>query len=314
MITVVGEALIDLVGAEGSRFDAHPGGSPLNVAVGLARLGQPTTMMARLADDAFGRILRKHATDNGVDLSAAPVAAEPTTLAVVSLDALGRASYDFYVQGTADWQWTDAELAAVPAATQILHTGSLAAWTDPGQERIAALVARLRDSTLISYDPNIRPRLLGSPELARPMVERSVAAAHVVKTSDEDLAWLYGDSPVADVAARLLASGPELVIVTRGGDGVFAMTRAGCVVQRPSVPISIVDTVGAGDAFSAGLLAGLRERKLTQPGALATVDAASLTAILDTAGLAAALTCERAGAKPPTRAELDAARDRLPDS
>jgi fructokinase len=312
VITVVGEALIDLVGAEGSRFDAHPGGSPLNVAVGLARLGQPTTMMARLADDAFGRILRQHATDNGVDLSAAPVAAEPTTLAVVSLDAVGRASYDFYVQGTADWQWTDAELAAVPATTEILHTGSLAAWTDPGQEHIFALVSRLRERMLISYDPNIRPRLLQSPERARPMVERSVAAAHVVKTSDEDLAWLYGDEPLEAVARRWLATGPELVIVTRGGDGVFAVTRAGCVVQRPSVPIELVDTVGAGDAFSSGLLAGLRERALTRPDAVAAVDAAALAAILDQAGLAAALTCEQAGAKPPSRAELEAARDRLP--
>jgi fructokinase len=312
VITVVGEALIDLVGAEGSRFDAHPGGSPLNVAIGLARLGQPATMMARLANDAFGRILRRHATDNGVDLSAAPVAAEPTTLAVVTLDSVGRASYDFYNQGTADWQWTDAELAAAPAETDVLHTGSIAAWTDPGQEHIAALVSQRRESTLISYDPNIRPRLLDSRDRARTLVERSVAAAHVVKASDEDVAWLYGDASICEVARRWLATGPELVVVTRGGDGVFAVTRDGGVVQRPTVPVDLVDTVGAGDAFSAGMLAGIRERKLARPGALAGVDAATLAAILDEAGLAATLTCERPGANPPTAAELEAARDRLP--
>src|SRR5262249_40000967 len=158
--------------------------------------------------------------------------------------------------------------------------------------------SRLRDQMLISYDPNIRPRLLRSPERARPMVERSVAAAHVVKTSDEDLAWLYGDEPLSEVAGRWLATGPEVGILARGGDGACRATRGGCGVDGLWLSIDLLDWVGAGAGFSSGLLAGLRDRALPRPDALAAVDAAALAAILDQAGLAAALTCEQAGAKP----------------
>jgi fructokinase len=317
VITIIGEAIIDLVHTEGKAFvrsepasgailfAAHPGGSPLNVAVGLARLDRPTAMMARFAGDAFGRILRNHAESNDVDVSAAVPAAEHATLAVVTLDGEGRATYDFYWDGTADWQWTDAELAALPAGTEILHTGSLAAWTEPGADRIAALMERMRTDVLVSYDPNVRPKLLGTPEKVRPMVARSVAAAHVVKASDDDVRWLYPDEQIDDVARRWVAAGPELVVITRGAAGASAFTKTGLEISRPGIPIQLVDTVGAGDAFTAGLLDGLASGGFCRPGALAGISGSRLAEIIDRAILAAAITCERPGADPPTRSALD---------
>ena len=162
--------------------------------------------MARLSGDTFGRVLRRHAERNRVDLRASAAATEPTTLAVVSLDEEGRASYDFYLDATADWQWSAEELARLPDQTTILHTGSLASWTPPGGDLIATLVRRVRAAgeIVLSYDPNVRPRLLGAPERGQALVERNVAAAHVVKASDEDLRWLYPDKWPATVAADWL--------------------------------------------------------------------------------------------------------------
>lgn len=329
MLTVLGEALIDLVaeqpdpaaGTDGSprpphRFTARPGGSPLNVAVGLARLGHATQFMTRLADDVFGRILRDHAAGNGVGLDASAAAAEPSTLAVVSLDDQGRAAYDFYVDGTSDWQWTAAEVAALPAPTQVFHTGSLASWTGPGDAVIAELVDRLyrEDRRLLTYDPNVRPRLLGDAARGRRLVERSVSRAHVVKASDEDLRFLYPDRPDVDVARDWLEQGAALVVVTRGPHGAAAWSAGGGHAERPPVPIRLADTIGAGDAFTSGLIGALVSRDLTRPDAPGGLAADELREIVDESALVAALTCERAGAEPPSADEVRAARPRLTDA
>jgi fructokinase len=331
VLTVIGEALVDLVestthssrsadghgprAGDGPRsYTAHPGGSPLNVAVGLARLGQPTALLARLSPDAFGRVLREHAERNGVDLSAAVTATEPTTLAVVSLDSDGRATYDFYITGTADWQWQAQELSQLPAGTTVLHTGSLAAWTPPGDAVIQALVEQVRASTtvLISYDPNIRARLLGTPEQGRVKVERSVGQAHVVKASDEDVSWLYPDRDVDQVAADWLTLGALLVVITRGGDGASAYRRGHPTLHRRARRIELVDTVGAGDAFMSGLLGAIVSGRADSPDALAECTDEVVGRFVDQAALVAALTCQRAGADPPTRAEVDAELDAGP--
>ena len=216
MVCVIGEALIDLVLAaaavDASGTDgylAHPGGSPYNVAIGLARLGQHCRLLARLSSDAFGRQLRAHAEANRVDLSLAVSAGEPSTLAVVSLDAQRNASYDFYRTGTADWQWTAAELARIPDDAGWLHTGSLASWTEPGAAVIEARLAELAPGCLISFDPNIRPALMGDRDAAVARIERLVALADVVKVSAEDLAWLYPGDRAGDRAGRL--AGPRAV-------------------------------------------------------------------------------------------------------
>jgi fructokinase len=311
VLTVIGEALIDLVesgiDAGGRRmFTAHPGGSPLNVAVGLARLGVESALLARLGRDAFGRVLREHAAGNGVDLRWAIDASEPSTLAVVSLDEQGRAAYDFYLEGTADWQWQPAELAGLPAEATILHTGSLAAWTPPGDAVIDGLLARVRADgrVLISYDPNVRPRLLGDPEIGRERVERAIARVHLVKASDEDIAWLYPQQSIDEVAAAWLDLGAGLVVVTRGADGAQAFRRGRAMLSRPARPIVLVDTVGAGDAFTGGLLAAIAEAGVDSPAALSNLDDSALAGLLDYAILVSALTCERAGADPPTRDEV----------
>jgi fructokinase len=311
MLTVLGEALIDLVADPDGRYTAHPGGSPLNVAVGLARLGHPTEFMARFSADGFGRTLRNHATGNGVRLSAAPRVTEPTTLAVVSLDEQGRAEYEFYLQGTADWQWNEPELEAMPPST-LFHTGSLASWIAPGAQRINDLTARLRahGDTLLSYDPNFRPLLMADLEGARRLVERNVADTHIVKCSEEDLAHLYPDDSIDSVLDRWLELRTEIVVVTRGGDGAIARTRSG-EIERPGLTIDLVDTIGAGDAFMAGLISGFTDVGVLSPGDLADATESQLNAALDSATLVAALTCERAGAQPPTRKQFEAARPRL---
>jgi fructokinase len=313
VLTIIGEALVDLVDSGDLRtFTAHPGGSPLNVAVGLARLDHETGLMARLSSDTFGRVLRRHAERNRVDLQASPTATEPTTLAVVSLDEEGRASYDFYLDATADWHWSAEELARLPEQTTILHTGSLASWTPPGSDLIAALVRRVRSAgeIILSYDPNVRPRLLGTPERGQALVERSVAASHVVKASDEDLSWLYPDKWPATVAAEWLRLGAGLVVVTQGAQGATAYTDHTRPVQRAAPVITLVDTVGAGDAFTSGLLSALDDMHI-DPSGLAALGEAQLAEIVDHAILVSALTCERAGADPPSRAAVAEARSRL---
>jgi fructokinase len=307
MLTVLGEAVVDLVAEGDRRYVAHPGGSPLNVAVGLGRLRQPVSLAARLSRDAFGAMFRAHLADSGVDPRHLVDATQPSTLAVASLDDAGVATYDFWTDGTADWQWTDDELAAVVGDdTVALHTGSIALELEPGAARIVALLGRVRDRTTISYDPNVRLAKRGPVEAGRAAVERVVGLAHLVKVSAEDLEWLYPGEPPVAAAERWAQAGPGLVVVTLGGDGAVALAPGRRAVHRDAPPVEVVDTVGAGDAFSAGLLGALADRHALGRGGdgLVTVD---LPGVLERACLVAAITCSRAGANPPTREEVLAA-------
>lgn len=306
-IAVLGEALIDVVetGDDEPRL-ARPGGSPYNVAVGLARLGRRAAFVGRLSHDPLGTILRRHAERSGVDLTLSVDAHETTTVALVEL-VEGIAQYRFGVDGTADFRWTDAELAAVPAdGLAALHFGSLASWLPPGDEAVRRRVAELRADVLVSYDPNVRPHLQPDRDIARRQIETALPLAHLVKTSDEDLDWLYPGVDPDDVAAAWLTLGPELVVVTRGGDG-SAAHHGGGVVRRPVRAVTVVDTVGAGDAFMSGLLDSLARHDLLHPQRLAA-SAEVLSRVLDDAALVAGITCSRAGANPPRAAELDALR------
>ena len=313
MIAVLGEVVVDLVEQGPGLYRAHPGGSPLNVAVGLGRLGRPTAMHARISADTFGRMFRRHLAASGVDDRGLVAAPEPSTLAVASLDADGVASYDFWLQGTADWQWTPAELAAPLGEDVIaLHTGSLTLEVEPGASLVVELLRRerARGRATISYDPNVRLARRGTVAAGRARVEAVVDLADVVKASAEDLDWLYPGADPRDVARRWLRQRPRrpsLVVVTLGATGAYAATAAGVAQQRPARPVTVVDTVGAGDAFMSGLLDGLAAAGALGAygrAALAGLDAVSLTRLLDHAGLVAALTCARAGADPPTLAEL----------
>jgi fructokinase len=304
MFVVVGEALIDLVGQRGGRtLAAHPGGSPANVALGLARLGVPVTLKTRLGRDAFGEMISAHLEASGVRVDGGPEEGVSTSLAIATL-AAGIASYDFRID------WDLEALAPLPIETRCLHTGSLATALPPGNASVVDLVERehKRGRVTVSYDPNVRPALLGDAARARPDIERLVALSDVVKASDEDLRWLYPDRPDEDVAQAWLASGAALVVVTRGGAGVYAVS-AGLELHRRAVPLDLVDTVGAGDSFTSGLLDGLHRADLVgaaRRDALAAIDEATLGSVVDAAALIAAITCSRPGADPPTRAEVDA--------
>jgi fructokinase len=312
VVTVIGEALVDLIpdGATGEQR-AIPGGSPFNVAVGLARLGNRTSLMARFADDRYGRLLRSRAAAEGIDLSAAPRAAERASVAIASVDAAARATYEFDIEGTADWQWTAAELRRLSPDTEVLHFGSLASWTPPGGARIADLVdeLRARGGVLISYDPNIRPGALGERGTGLDLVEQSVRRAHLVKASREDVEWLYPELAVDDVAERWSGLGANLVVVTDGADGASAYRRTRAPLRRSGHRVTVADTIGAGDAFTSGLLTGLVRRGLHRVGDLEEISDDTLADVVDEAALVAAITCERAGADPP---RLDELLDRLP--
>jgi fructokinase len=312
MITVCGEALIDLVDCGGGRFQAHPGGSPANVAVGLSRLGAPASLLARVSTDAFGRLLRAHLDDNGVDPRYLVQAPERTTLAVVSLDRSGVATYDFYVEGTADWHWRSAELPdPLPDDVTALHSGSLALAVEPGASLLTALLRRERNrgQLTISIDPNLRPTFEASRQSALVRVEEQVRLADVVKVSADDLGWLLPGESTVKCARRWQAMGPAVVVVTLGASGAVAVAANGIELRRPSVPVTVVDTVGAGDAFTAGMLDAMRRFGLLGVAGrdgLRTISAELLRVIVDQAMLVAALTCGRAGADSPTWAEVQA--------
>src|SRR5918999_3980407 len=309
VVAVAGEALVDFVpGGGDGLFRAAPGGSPANVAVGLARQEVPTRLLARIADDLLGHRLRAHLASNGVDLSYAVRAAEPTSLAIVAVGPDGVVEYDFRVQGTADWQWADHELAgALDGQVVALHAGSLALTMPPGADVLQRLLAGARADLTVSYDPNCRPLLMGSPDAVRGRIETLVGLADVVKASADDLAWLLPGRPPEQVAESWLAKGPAMVVITLGPAGLVAATRQAGVLRRPGRAVEVVDTVGAGDACMAALLAGLHRRHLlgaARRAELGTVDAVPRAELADEAILAAAITCTRPGADPPTADDL----------
>ncbi|GGY44923.1 carbohydrate kinase [Streptomyces tanashiensis] len=299
-ILVIGECVADIVrGADGAER-VHPGGSPANVAYGLARLGRDVTLLTQLADDPTGRLIADHLKGAGVRVEVGGVPAR-TPSAVVGLDAQGRAAYAF------DIAWTLEAGDPLPDRPVHVHIGSIAAVTAPGAATVLAEVERLRDRATVSYDPNVRPGLMGEHGAAVARVERCVALSDLVKASDEDLAWLYpGEEPQA-VAARWLALGPAVVLVTRGAAGSLAFTRrVTAFAEAPAV--TVVDTVGAGDSFMSAVLDLLAGRgRETLPG----LGAEYLARLLRRAATAAAVTVSRAGAQPPERAELEAAEGRF---
>lgn len=314
MFTVLGEALLDLVQpAPGAPYVARPGGGPLNIAVGLQRLGHPTELLARVSSRSLGETVRRYADREALGLTHCVATDAPATLAFATLDSQGRAAYDFYVEGTADWGWTGDELALLPPGTRVLHTGSLAAALAPGCQAVLCLVQRLRfaGDVVLSYDPNMRPDLVGPRDEAVIRVEQYVAATHVAKASDEDLGWLYPGRSVDDVLSDWSQAGPSLVVVTRGADGCTARTSTGLEARTPGLAVCVADTIGAGDAFMSGLLSGLADVDCLSPAALQALEAKDLESALQKAIAVSALTCTRAGADPPTRAEYAAYLERL---
>lgn len=305
MIGVIGEALIDLeVPAADARHPvAHPGGSPMNVAVTLGRLGSETAFLGRLSSDSFGRLLRTHLGESKVDLRWSVDAEEPTSLAIVSVSPSGSATYAFHVDGTADWQWRTTELPADPGLDAV-HAGSLALAVEPGGPVVEGWLAKLSNGTTISLDPNVRPALLGDRAAYRDRLERWLDFSAIVKVSDEDLEWIWPGAAPSDLASDWIAKGRKLVIVTRGGEGSLVWA-GGESFAVPAARADMVDTVGAGDSFSGALLHWLDRNGRLRPEGLARLTAAEAREAVGFAAKVAAITCSRAGANPPWKDELD---------
>lgn len=296
---VVGEALVDVVHAADGSVAAHPGGSPANVALGLGRLGRDVRLLCWLGDDDHGRSVATHLEASGVELLAGSWGAKRTSVAAAHLDAAGAATYDF------DLTWDLPPAVDVPEGTLVVHAGSIAAVLEPGADAVAALVERARPTATVTYDPNARPSLMGTPKGAWEKVSRMIALADVVKVSDEDVAWLTGGS--FEEASRWLELGPSLVVVTRGGQGASAWTRDGRRIDVEAPRVDVVDTVGAGDSFMGGLIDGLWGAGLLGAdarSALASASTETLAAILERCARIAAITVSRAGANPPRVGEL----------
>jgi fructokinase len=311
MFVVSGEALMDVFDAgptaQGQMLDARIGGSPLNVAIGLARLQQPVVFFGGLGRGFLGDRLQQALQVEGVDLGAVCRVAAPTTLGLVGLDAHGVADYAFYGDGAADRQLTPADLVQVPAGAAAYHFGSYAMVVQPVGSTQRALVERECRRSVVAYDVNVRTHV--EPDLAvwRDSVDFMATRAAVLKLSDEDFERLYPGADVHQQASRWTSAGVALVVLTRGAQGAWAWTAAGHqTVAAPAFAAgaSLVDTVGAGDSFQAALLATLAERQLLRREALPAIAPATLTEVLQFAAQAAAITCSRRGAALPRRADL----------
>ncbi|MFS0699814.1 carbohydrate kinase [Cellulomonas sp. 179-A 4D5 NHS] len=299
---VVGEALVDIVRRTDGSVSEHPGGSPANVALGLARLGRTAELLTWLGDDPHGDLVRAHLEQDGVHVLRGDRVAPATSTAAATLDTEGGATYDFELEWDLPATWDSSDGAPV-----VVHTGSIAAVLPPGGEAVARLLAEHRATSTVTYDPNLRPALMAAPAVTLPLVEALVAQADVVKVSDEDLAWLMPGVAPAEIAEDWVRRGPAVVVVTHGGEGAFACTASGDRLAIAAESVEVADTVGAGDSFMSGLIDGLWSAGLLgadRREALRSIDAATLEQVLVRCVRIAAITVSRPGANPPTSAEL----------
>lgn len=319
-LAVIGECLVDVVQSETSAPKAHVGGSPFNVAVGLARLEHDVVFAGRRGDDDYGRMIARSLRAQGIT-SLLEADDLPTSVATATLDPTGQASYEFSL----DWQLPSAEElkqkfaelidsssgsaepdAEPECALRHLHTGSLGAVIQPGAETVKDVLDYARETATISYDPNYRPTVVPNREEARQQVEQFIARADVIQASTEDLELLYPERSHVETMKAWLQLGPALITVTRGASGAMALAHSGFAEQE-AFSIDVADTVGAGDSFMAATLSSLSRRNLLgadRRAALQQISHAEVAEVLRTAAQAAAITSSRFGAQPPTAAEL----------
>ena len=311
-ITCMGECLIDFLptniheGETNVAFRMHAAGSILNVAVGLARLGQTVAFAGKVADDYFGRYLRKYMEAEKIDRRfLVPTGGGQSTLAFVAMEN-GNPAFSFYGEGAADTLLTiDDTPEALFSETRVLHFGSISLLRGTTPEAILKTVERLKGKVLLSFDPNIRADLVRDEQRYRLLLRELITLADIIKLSDVDLAWLRAGQSSEQALQELLTQGPRLVVITQGARSVLGARVGGTVVQVPTFAIDVVDTVGAGDAFCAGLVTQLVERGMTTREALQSVSEEELSEILRFAAGVAALNCRQAGANPPQRVEVE---------
>lgn len=299
-VLTLGEALTDIVIRPGRDAVEIPGGSPMNVAVALGRLGHESHLLTQLGRDARGDQIARHVSDSGVRFTKGSVSdAFPTSHAKATIGEFGAATYEFSIR----WE---PSLTGLPNDVEAVHFGSIGAVIDPGAGTMREAVAALKERAIVSFDPNARPSLMGAPADARKVIESCVEHADIVKASDEDIAWLYGTSELESIARSWLERGARIVCVTRGGEGAVGFShaaRAGC--PRREVPV--VDTVGAGDTFSAGIIDALSRMGLLgveHRERIGCLSSEELTQILEHAAHLSSITVSREGANPPWLHEI----------
>lgn len=311
MIVVCGEALIDLFmefgQSSGPSLQPVIGGSQLNLAIGLTRLGAPAAFLGGLSIDYFGSMLADTLRKEGIDTFLMKRSPRPTPLVLVSPDAQGHPSYTFYAHESAAQDVSLADVSGpLPPSVCAIALGSFALSVEPAGTALLSLAEREAERRVIVLDCNLRPAMVGPLHLWRKRIEQFARCASIIKLNDEDFAsgWSKG-ARADDLAAYWLTLGAKLVIMTHGASGATAWYRSDRVTV-PSLPVAVVDTVGAGDSFQAGLLARLAQNGLLSSPALSTVDRTSIVDAMRYANLAAGLTCERRGADLPKRGHIDA--------
>ena len=309
MLLACGDALVDFLPVESAdgRDALLPsvGGSCFNVAVGMARLGAPVGFVGGISTDLFGRMIAEHAQASQVDLRYAARSDRPTTLAFVR-SINGEPHYAFYDEGTASRHWIHQPGSIPFAEIDALHVGSTTLVHRAGAAQAMALIDEARGLATVSFDPNCRPNLVHDKADYVDHMDQFAARADVVRLSDSDFAYLYGGSDYAGRAEALFAAGTQLLIVTRGVRGALAWHRNAGAIEVEAPPVNVVDTVGAGDSFQAGLLFALRATGRISPETLVSLSAVDLKRALSFATGCAAITCGRRGADPPRLSELDA--------
>ena len=297
---VIGEALVDIVHDASGGIAEHPGGSPANVALGLARLERHAQLATWLGRDPRGHTILDHLRASGVQVVPGSDAAERTSTAEATLDAEGSATYTFDLLWSVPEVHLDDDLA-------VLHVGSIGATLRPGADAVAEIALAAREHATISYDVNARPTIMGAPSEAEPLIERVASRADVIKVADDDFRWLYSHLDPLDAAREWAQQGPAIVVVTQAEKGSTAFTSSGLEVHVPAAPVTVVDTVGAGDSYTSGLidalwtanLLGARKRER-----LRAITSDELRTAMRFAARVAAITVSRPGADPPTRHDL----------
>lgn len=307
MILSCGEALIDMLPRETAAAEAafapYAGGAVFNTAIALGRLGAPSGFFTGLSTDLFGQILDRTLAASGVDTTLCARSARPTTLAFVTL-VNGQATYAFYDENTAGRLLSTADLPALPASVDTLFFGGISLVNDPAATAYETLQARAGAAGRVTMiDPNIRPGFIQDTGAFRARINRMIAAADIVKLSDEDLRWLYGDGQPDDLARAILSKGPKVVFITEGAKGARALA-ANRDRFVAATPVTVADTVGAGDTFNAGVLAALHARGCLTKAGVAALSDSTLDAALSLGTRAAAITVSRPGANPPWSHEL----------
>lgn len=306
MILCCGEALIDMLPEHLSTgktaYVPHVGGAVFNTAIALGRLGVPTGFFSGLSTDRFGLKLADALKDSGVDLAPVRFSDRPTTLAFVHLTK-GQASYAFYDENSAGRMLFESDLPTLGDDVEALHFSCISLIPEPCGSTYEALMRREHERRVIMLDPNVRSAFVTDRDSHLARLQRMIAMADIVKLSDEDLNWFGGSGSHDDIAARWLQAGPKLIVITKGSAGAVAYT-ASKKVEVSAFDADVVDTVGAGDTFNAGILAGLRDRGLLTKDGVASLKDVALRDVLKFAARASAITVSRAGANPPWRHEL----------